>query len=96
MIMIVILRVHCVVRIMGIVATQCELLSCLMHLFEKKCVSMLGITRTAENCCHTMRTMGKEMNTLFFFKDELLSCLMHLGYCMVIPSIHVLGKAEHG
>ena len=68
MIMIVILRVHCVVRIMGIVATQCELLPCLMHLFEKKCVSMLGITRTDENCCRTMRIMGREMNTLFFPK----------------------------
>ena len=37
MIMIVILRVHCVVRIMGIVVTQCELLSCLMHLLKKMC-----------------------------------------------------------
>ena len=91
MIMIVILRVHCVVRIMGIVATQCELLPCLMHLFEKKCVSMLGITRTDENCCH-----GRETNTFFFQENELLPCLVHLGYGMVIPSIHALGKAEHG
>jgi len=80
-----ILRVHCVVIIMGIVATQCKSLSSLMHLLKKKCVSMLGITRTDENCCHTMRIMGREMNTLFFFpKNELLPCLMHLGYDMVI------------
>ena len=64
-------------------------------IFWKKCVSMLGITRTDENCCHTMRIMGREMNTLFFPKIELLPCLIHLGYDIVIPSIHVLGKAEH-
>ena len=74
MIMIVILHLHCVVRIMGIVATQCELLPCLMHLFEKKCVSMLGITRTDENCCHTTRIMGREMNTLFFFFQKMNCC----------------------
>ena len=90
MIMIVILRVHCVVRIMGIVATQCELLSCLVHLL-KECVSMLGITRTNENCCHR-----RETNTFFFQENELLPCLVHLGYDIVIPSIHVLGKVEHG
>ena len=48
MIMIVILRVHCVVRIMGIVAPQCELLPCLVHLFEKNvfpCSELQGRTR---------------------------------------------------
>jgi len=63
--------------------------------FEKMCFH-LGITRTDENCCHNLRIMGREMNTLFFPKIELLPCLMHLGYGMVIPSIHALGKAEHG
>jgi len=70
MIMIVILRVHCVVRIMGIVATQCELLSCLMHLFEKKnvfpCSELQGRTRIVA----TQRELWEGKWIHYFFSSK--------------------------